>query len=109
MRGAVEIDPTRAAIVRLGAEAAAELAAIPDTPELQAGDCVFVAEHPLAAYSVRRPMVRQMHRLVERYRVERGIDTAAIELTIAEAYARCFARLATEQAGDTARAAAGEP
>jgi len=84
-----ELDPTRAAIMRLGVEAAAELAAIPDTPQLAAGDRAFVALHPLETSELGGPIVRQMRRLVERYREECKIDRVILYLTIAEAYARC--------------------
>jgi hypothetical protein len=90
-RGVVEIDPTRAAIVRLGDNAAAELAMIPDMPELAAGDRVFLATHPLDADSIRGPLVRQMRRLVERYRRECNIDGLIMHLEIADAYASCLA------------------
>jgi hypothetical protein len=43
-----------------------------------------------------------MCRLVERYRDECDIDAAIIELTIAEAYARCLARPAGTQGGNCA-------
>jgi hypothetical protein len=89
--GIADIDPTRAAIVRLGAEAAAELAMIPDLPELAAGDRVFLAAHPLAADGMRGRIVRQMRRLVERYRRECNIDGLIMHLEIADAFARCLA------------------
>jgi hypothetical protein len=102
VRGVAEIGRTRAAIVRLGAEAAAALAALPDTPELAAGDRLFVAAHPLAADRVRGPTVRQLRRLVARYRDECDIDRLISHLAIADAYANCLAGIADEQAGDTA-------
>ena len=101
-RGVARIDPTRAAIVRLGNEAATELAAIPDTPVLQADDRVFVAPRPLAPDCAGGPIVRQMRRLVERYRQECNIEGAGIALTIAAAYARCLALPAADQADDQA-------
>src|SRR5947207_599407 len=64
LRGLAASDPTRAAIVRLGAEAAAKLAALPDTPELAADDRAFVTAHPLVSDCVRGPTVRRMRRLV---------------------------------------------
>src|SRR6266849_3448497 len=82
-----ELEPTRAAIVRLGAEAAAALAEIPDTPQLAAGDRAFVALYPLDSGKLGGPIVGQMRRLVERYRDECGIDRLILHLTIAEAYA----------------------
>ena len=90
MRDVAEIDPTRAAIVRLGAEAAAALAAIPDTPQLAAADRAFVARYPLDAGKLRGPVVRQMRLLVERYREECQIDRLVLYLTLAQAYARCL-------------------
>ena len=89
-RGVAELDPTRAAIVRLGAEAAAALAEIPDTPQLAAGDRAFVALYPLDTGKLGGPIVGQMRRLVERYRDECGIDRLILHLTIAEAYASCL-------------------
>jgi hypothetical protein len=79
--------------VRLDEEAAAELAAIPDTAELAALDRAFTAGHPIAAATLPGPIVQQMHRLVARYRDECGIDRLIIELEIAEAYANCLAQL----------------
>jgi len=99
-RGVAEIDPTRATIVRLGVEAAAELAAIPDTQALKASDRVFTAAHPLAADRRRGPIVRQMQRLIERYRQECDIDRLILHVEIAAAYARCVAHIAAEQAGE---------
>jgi len=90
LRGVAEIDPTRAVIMRLGAEAAATLAMIPDTPQLAAADRAFVALYPLDAGKLRGPVVRQMRRLVERYRDESDIDRLILHLTIADAYARCL-------------------
>ncbi len=90
--GITDIDPTRAAIVRLGAEAAAELAMIPDLPELAAGDRAFLAAHPLDADGMCGPIVRQMRGLVERYRRECNIDRLIMHLEIADAFARCLAR-----------------
>ena len=90
MRDVAVIDPTRAAIVRLGAEAAAALAAIPDTPQLAAADRAFVARYPLDAGKLRGPVVRQIRLLVERYRDECGIERLILHLTLADAYARCL-------------------
>ena len=104
VRGVATIDPTRAAIVRLGAEAAAELAALPDTPELEADDRAFIVAHRPAANKQPSPAVRQMHRLVERYRDEGGIEAAILELTIAEAYARCLADITAHPAGEPPKA-----
>ena len=79
------VDPTRAAIVRLGAETAAKLAALPDTPKLAADHQGFIAAHPVAPDCERGPTVRQMRRLVERYRRDCSIDSAFLDLEIAEA------------------------
>lgn len=99
-RGAA-VDPTRAAIVRLGAEAEEELARLPDTPRLRAADRAFVAAHPLAAGSLGGPIVRRMRRLIERYRKECGIDRLHAQLAFAEAYRRVVAREAgSDSAGD---------
>ncbi len=97
LRGVVEIDPTRAAIARLGAEAAAALAVIPDTPQLAAGDRAFVALYPLDSGKLGGPIVGQMRRLVERYREECGIDRLILHLTIAEAYASCLGHHPSDQ------------
>ena len=96
-RGVAELDPTRAAIVRLGAEAAAALAEIPDTPQLAAGDRAFVALYPLDTGKLGGPIVGQMRRLVERYRDECGIDRLILHLTIAEAYASCLGHHPSDQ------------
>ncbi len=93
-RDVAGIDPTRARIVRLGVAAAAELAEIPDTPALAAGDHAFIAPHPFAADGRRDPIVRQMQRLVARYRDECDIDRLIIHWEIADAYASYLARLA---------------
>ncbi len=89
-RGAAERDPTRPAIVRLGAEAAAALAAIPDTPQLATTDRAFVALYPLETGKLGDPVVRRMRALVARYREECQIDRLLLYLTIADAYARCL-------------------
>ena len=90
-RGIADSDPTRAAIVRLGAEAAARLAALPDTPELAEDDRAFVAAHPIASDCVRGPTIRQVRSLLARYRQECGIDRLIMHLGLADAYARCLA------------------
>ena len=82
LRGAAAINPTRQAIVRLGAEAAALLAAIPDTAELRARDRAFLALHPLAANRTPSPLVRRLRRLIARYRAECGIDRLDLDLAI---------------------------
>jgi len=89
-RDVAELDPTRAAIMRLGAEAAAELAMIPDTPQLAAADRAFVALHPLETGELGSPIVHQMRLLVQRHRDECGIDRLILHLTLADAYARCL-------------------
>ncbi len=89
-RGSADTDPTCARIVRLGAEAAARLAAIPDTPELQIADQVFVAAHPPAPGCVRGPTIRRMQALIARYRDECDIDRLIFQLEIADAHARCL-------------------
>jgi len=77
--------------VRLGAVAAATLAALPDTPELQEDDRGFVAAHPVTPGCGHGPTIRRMRRLVERYREECGIDSLIVHLAIADAYAGCLA------------------
>ena len=79
--------------MRLGAEAAARLAAIRDTAELQTADQVFVAAHPPVSGCVRGPTVRRMQALIARYRGEFGIDRLIFQLELADAPARCLAPL----------------
>ena len=92
LRGAAAINPTRQAIVRLGAEAAALLAAIPDTAELRARDRAFLALHPLAANRPPSPLVRRLRRLIAHYRAECGIDRLDLELAIGEIANRADSR-----------------
>lgn len=84
------------------------LAALPDTPQLQALDAAFAAAPPLAPDRSRHRMsyrdgdrpgsgmpggaagriARDMRRLIERYREEAGLDRLALELALADALAR---------------------
>jgi len=104
--GGTRLDPTRAAIRRLGAEAAARLAAIPDTPALRKADRAFLAAYPLTAARRRSPLVRRLRRLLVRYREECGIDRLDLDLALAEAFARCTAEEApgsgSDRGGDAA-------
>ncbi len=93
LRGVADPGATRVAIIRLGEEAGAELAEIPDTPALRRSDGVLGA-------ALRGPLVRRLQRLVARYRDECNSDSAIIELTIAEAYARCIAEGMLGGSGD---------
>ena len=62
------------AIVSFGAEAAAVLAAIPDTLELSAFDAAFAAAYPGLVRDARPRVAQRMLRLIERYRREGGLD-----------------------------------
>jgi hypothetical protein len=95
VRGLSEVDRTRRAIIRLGAEAAALLVAIPDTPELRAADRAFAAATPREAGRPSCRVARQMRHLVERYRDEAGFARIELELALEAAYAAaCAARVA---------------
>jgi hypothetical protein len=79
---------TRWSILRLGEEAAAELAAIPDMPELQALDRDFAAAYPWLPGNGPPPVAQRMLRLIERYRRECGLDRLELDRTLAEIRAR---------------------
>ncbi len=91
------------AILRLGQEAAAELAAIPDTPELQALDRAFEAAYPSPHGNPPPPIARRMLRLIERYRRECGLDRLDRDALSAEIAARIAALTAQEEAGGRSR------
>jgi hypothetical protein len=91
VRGSAPLDPTRAAIVRLGERAAALLAEIPDAP-------LPGAPHPAGDFAPGGALVRQMQVLIERWRGERHIDLFDAELALARAYARRARRETTAAA-----------
>ena len=100
--GVAAADPTRAAIVRLGAEAAATLAELHETPQLAADDRAFIAAHPIGPDAARGATIRRMRLLVARYREECGIDRVIDRLAFADAYARCLAQQPRNHHGDAA-------
>jgi hypothetical protein len=80
------VGAARAAALRVGEEAAAELAGIPDTPELRHLDAVLLDRHDGTA----RDGFEAMIRLVEEYRNGRALDLFTASPT--ELLARCVAR-----------------
>jgi hypothetical protein len=94
VRGTAEPGRTRLAIIRLGEEAAARLAALPDTPELRALDRKCPALTPPGGRLASGRIAQQMRRLVERYRDEAGIDRLALEAALFAAYAGAVAAAA---------------
>lgn len=94
----------RWSILRLGEEAAAELATIPDTPELQAHDHALAAACPPVPGSARPPIARRMLRLIERYRRECGLDRLERDGLFAELAARASGLQQEPRQEKTARA-----
>lgn len=87
----VALNATLRSIQRLGAEAAAALAAIPDTRHLRALDEAFAAAYPRACAGAPVPLAQRMLRLLERYRRECGFDGLERECLFAEIAARAAA------------------
>jgi hypothetical protein len=84
-----------AAALRLGEEAAAELAGIPDTAELRRRDRALLARHD------GEPCAATIRRLVEEYRNGRALDlfTASPTELLACCVARASAARASENSG----------
>lgn len=82
---------TLRSIRRLGAEAIAELAAIPDTNCLRALDEAFAAAYPGACAAAPTAMAGRMLRLIERYRRECDFDALDREALFGEIAARAVA------------------
>jgi len=83
------IDPARAVMLLVADEAAAELAAIPDTPELEQADAAVVARAADSDPDALSRFQAKMHNLVRRYREGDEFDPARASL--AELHAWCLA------------------
>jgi len=99
----IDKNATRRAIQFLGAEAAAELAAIPDTSRLRARDEAFAAAYPQACAAAPAAVAGRMLRLIERYRRECDFDRFERDCLFAQIAAR-----AARFAAAAADAAAGD-
>ena len=86
------IDPARAVMLLVADEAAAELAAIPDTPELEREDAAVTAGAADNDPDGDSRFLAKMHDLVRRYREGDECDPARASL--AELHAWCLAALA---------------
>jgi hypothetical protein len=100
----IAANATLRSIRHLGAEAAAELASIPDTKRLRALDEAFAAANPRSCARMPAPVAVRMLRLVERYRRECDFDQLEREAFFAEIAARAAALAAA-----AADPAAGDP
>ena len=96
----IATNATLRSIQRLGAEAAAELLAIPDSRRLRAADAAFAAAYPQACGTAPAPIAGRMLRLIERYRRECDFDALERDALFAEIAARAaaFAAAAAEPA-----------
>jgi hypothetical protein len=83
------IDPARAVMLLVADEAEAELAAIPDTPELERADAAVAAGAADSDPDAVSRFRTKMHDLVRRYREGDEIDPARASL--AELHAWCLA------------------
>ena len=106
----VGVDPARCAMLRRGEEAAATLAAIPDTPELRRFDEELLAQDPLRGDDEPPPVFERdmanLHRMAQRF--ADGAEPDFAECSLMEAYAFCVARL-NREAGDPTGPANGAP
>jgi len=82
------IDPARAVMLLVADEAAAELAAIPDTPELERADAAVTAGAADSDPDAVSRFQANMHDLVRRYREGDEFDPARASL--AELHAWCL-------------------
>lgn len=87
----IAMSATLRSIRRLGTEAAAELAAIPDTRRLRAQDEAFAAAYPQLCARGPAPVAGHMLRLLARYGREAGFDGLEREALFAELAARAAA------------------
>ena len=89
------IDPARCRMLRLGHEAAGELAALPDTPELQKADLEMMAADPMPGDG--RPPPAYERDLANLRRIAQGFANGEepdfARCSLMEAYAFCVARL----------------
>ncbi len=92
-----EIARVCVAMLRLGDEAAVELALVPDTALLRCADRAFLAAHPPPQGGAPGSFATRMLRLLARYREACGLDRAMTMAHLAELYAAAVAGLAADE------------